>query len=87
MPVIAANATAKTNGFLSKILLSKKFLEFSYNTDLDLQKNSILVRLAIINLIKNPPSERDIASYKIALLTFGEFDNFMEKYPKWNVAP
>ena len=87
MPVLAINATEKTNKLLSKILSSKKFLDFSINTDLNLQKNSVFLRLAVINLIKNPPPEKDIESYKIALLNLKEFDNFMKKYLKWDVAP
>lgn len=86
MPILAINATEKTNKLLSKILSSKKFLDFSCNTDLNLQKNSVFLRLAAINLIKNPPSEKDVESYKIALLNLKEFDNFMKKYLKWDVT-
>ena len=86
MPLLAINATEKTNKFLSKILSSKKFLDFSYNTDLNLQKNSAFLRLAVINFIKNPPSEKDVESYKIALLNLKEFDNFMKNYLKWDVT-
>lgn len=86
MPVLAINATEKTNKLLSKILLSKKFSDFSSNTDLNLEKNSIFLRLAVINIIKNPPSEKDVESYKIALLNLKEFDNFMKNYLKWDVA-
>ena len=86
MPLLAINATEKTNKLLSKILSSKKFLDFSNNTDLNLQKNSVFLRLAVINLMKNPPSERDVDSYKIALLNLKEFDNFMKNYLKWDVT-
>lgn len=86
MPVLAINATEKTNKLLSKILSSKKFLDFSVNTELNLQKNSVFLRLAVINLIKNPPLERDIEQYKIALLNLQGFDNFMKDYLKWDVT-
>ena len=84
--VLAMNMTEKTSKLLSKILSSKNFLDFSYNTDLNLQKNSVFLRLAVINLIKNPPSEIDVESYKIALLNLQGFDNFMKNYLKWDVT-
>jgi len=87
MPVIGANTTEKTSKLLSKILLSKKFSDISHDTDLNLHNNTILVRLAIINFIKNPPLEKDVESYKISLLNLQEFDSFMKKYLKWEVTP
>ncbi len=84
--VLAMNMTEKTSKLLSKILSSKKFSDFSHNTDLNLEKNSIFLRLAIINLINNPPSERDVESYKIALLNLQGFDSFMKNYLKWDAT-
>lgn len=84
--VLAMNMTEKTSKLLSKVLSSKTFSDFSHNTDLNLDKNSIFLRLAIINLIKNPPSERDVESYKIALLNLQGFDSFMKNYLKWDAA-
>ena len=46
---------------------------------LNLNDNTILIRLALINLTKNLPSNEEVLLYKAALMRPGEFDEFLKE--------
>ncbi len=77
--VIAANCTSDTKDILKKIISNKKFVDYSLQNKLNLHDNTILIRLALINLINNFPTNEEIQKIKISLLRPSEFDDYLEK--------
>ena len=78
MVVFAANVTNDTFDLIDDLLATNVFVRFKTETKLDLSDNTILIRLAIINLKKHLPSKEEVARYKVALLRPSEFDDFLE---------
>ena len=78
MVVIAANITKETLRLIEDLLATDKFLKFRLQNRLELSDNTMLIRLSIINLIKNLPSNEEIKNYKAALGRPSEFDNFLK---------
>ena len=78
MAVFAANVTDKTVNLLDEIFKSEEFVRFSLQNKLNLSDKTILIRVALINLIKHIPSNEEIAQYKAALLRPHEFDGFLK---------
>ncbi len=79
MAVIAANVTTETVDLISRILRTPELMRFTEENDLNLFDNTILLRLALINLIKHLPQNDDISQYKSALLRPREFDGFWKQ--------
>ncbi len=78
MVVFAANISDETTKLIEELMYTKKFNIFSRENRLNLSDNTILIRLAMINLIKNLPSNKKVQKYKIALTRPSEFDNFLK---------
>ena len=79
MAVFAANITEDTVDLLKDILGNNKFVKFGLQTKLNLSDNTVLIRLALINLIRHLPSESEIGAFKAALLRPSEFDDFLKE--------
>ena len=79
MVVFAANVTDDTTSLIDDLLSTKKFVDFALENKLNLSDNTVLIRLAIINLKKNLPSSNDVLKYKAALLRPHEFDDFLKE--------
>jgi len=77
--VIAANVTDQTLGLINDLLATDAFVRFALQNTLNLSDNTILIRLAIINLKKNMPNNEDVQRFKAALLRPHEFDNFLRE--------
>ena len=77
--VFAANITDKTLGLIDDLLSTDAFVRFALQNKLTLSDNTILIRLAIINLKKNMPNNEDVQRYKAALLRPKEFDEFLKE--------
>jgi len=77
--VFAANVTDDTTSLIDDLLSTKKFVDFALENKLNLSDNTVLIRLAIINLKKNLPSSNDVLKYKAALLRPHEFDDFLKE--------
>jgi len=77
--VFAANVTEDTTSLIEDLLSTKKFVDFALENKLNLSDNTVLIRLAIINLRKNLPSANDVQKYKAALLRPHEFDDFLKE--------
>lgn len=78
MAVFAANVTDETVGLLDKILAKDEFVKFAVQNKLNLSDNTMLIRLALINLIKHIPTNEEVIQYKVALIHPNEFDDFLE---------
>lgn len=78
MTVFAANMTKDSLALIEDLLRTPEFLRFSLQSKLNLQDNTVLIRLAIINLVKNLPDSDGIREYKAALLRPGEFDDWLK---------
>jgi len=78
MAVFAANITDETVSLFDKTLASEEFVRFQRQTKLNLVDNTILIRLALINLFNHIPSSKEVAEYKIALMRPREFDDFLK---------
>lgn len=76
MAVIAANITDETVELIDQILTNPDFVRFTLQTKLNLSDKTILIRLALINLVKHIPSSDEVLKYKAALLRPHEFDDF-----------
>ena len=77
--VIAANITDKTLDIIDDLLATDEFVRFALQNRLNLADNTILIRLAIINLKNNMPSNEEVLRYKAALLRPHEFDDFLNE--------
>lgn len=80
MTVLAGNITDDTIFLLHKLLEKNH----KFNHKLDLSNNSLLIRLALINLDKHFPPTQEIQKYKASLLTPSEFDYYLESRLKEN---
>jgi len=78
MAVFAANITDETVELLDQVLASDKFERFARLTKLNLSDKTILIRVALINLIEHIPTKEEVIQYKAALGRPTEFDNFLE---------
>jgi len=79
LAIVAANTTAKTTELLKQVFVnSGDFRKLSVQNKINLADRTILIRLALINLIKNAPSDEQIKSYKVALIKPNEFDTYLE---------
>lgn len=79
MVVFAANVTEETIGLIEDLLATDEFVKFALQNKLCLSDNTILIRLALINLKKNLPNNEDLTKYKAALLRPREFDDFLKE--------
>ena len=79
MAVFGANITHETLNLVSGLLKSDAFVKFSLQNDLDLNDNTVLIRLALINLIQHLPDNDEVLRYRAALLRPREFDKFCKK--------
>ena len=77
--ILAGNITDETQDLINEVLLDEKFVRFTLQNKINLHDNTMLVRIALINLIKHLPSNDEVASYKAALLRPGEFDDFLKE--------
>ncbi len=77
MVVFAANVTEETTDLIEDLLATDAFVKFALQNKLNLSDNTILIRLALINLKKNLPSNEAVLRYKAALLRPHEFDDFL----------
>jgi len=80
MVVFAANITKDTVNLIESVLKSDTFVRFSLQNKLNLSDKTVLIRLALINLIKHVPTNEEVLSYKAALLRPQEFDDYLKQY-------
>ena len=78
MTTIAANSTIDTQALLDNMLRSDEFHRLSLQTNLNLEDNTSLIRLAIINLGNHLPDYEEVLKYKYALIRPKEFDGFLK---------
>ena len=78
MAVFAANITDETVELLEKILAGEEMARFARQNKLNLNDKTILIRVALINLIQHIPTKEEIVQYKAALGRPHEFDDFLE---------
>ena len=74
--VFAANVTEDTVNLIESFLKNDEFVRFSLQNKLNLSDKTILIRLALINLTKNIPTNDEVTSYKASLLRPQEFDDY-----------
>ena len=79
MVVFAANVTDQTQAIIDELLSTDEFVKFALQNRLKLADNTILIRLAIINLKKHLPNSDEVLKYKAALLRPHEFDDFLKE--------
>lgn len=80
MVILAANITKDTQSLIDDLLATDvSTKKFTLQNSINLSDNTILIRLAIINLIKQLPTNDDVQRYKAALLRPYEFDAFLKK--------
>ena len=79
MVVFAANVTKETTDLIEDLLATDLFVKFALQNKLNLSDNTVLIRLAIINLRKHLPSNEEVLRYKSALLRPHEFDDFLKE--------
>ncbi len=79
MVVFAANITDETQSLIQDLLRTDVFVKFGLQNKVNLTDNTILIRLAIINLIKHLPENDEVARIKAALLRPHEFDDFLKE--------
>ncbi|MCZ6581624.1 MAG: hypothetical protein O6761_00410 [Thaumarchaeota archaeon] len=79
MVVFAANVTENTLGLIDDLLATDVFVKFALQNKINLSDNTILIRLALINLKKHLPSNEDVLRFKAALLRPQEFDDFLSE--------
>jgi len=77
--VFAANVTDQTQAIIDELLSTDEFVKFALQNRLKLADNTILIRLAIINLKKHLPNSDEVLKYKAALLRPHEFDDFLKE--------
>ena len=79
MVVFAANVTEETTVLIEDLLATDLFVKFALQNKLNLSDNTVLIRLAIINLRKHLPTNDEVLRYKSALLRPHEFDDFLKE--------
>ena len=79
MVVFAANITNETQSLIDELLATDVFVRFALQNKLNLSDNTILIRLALINLNKHTPPNEEVQQYKAALLRPHEFDDFLKE--------
>ena len=79
MVVFAANITQETQSLIDDLLATDEFVRFALQNKLNLADNTILIRLALINLEKHMPTNEEVLQYKAALLRPHEFDDFLKE--------
>ena len=79
MVVFAANVTNDTIGLIEELLRTDAFVRFALQNKLNLSDNTILIRLALINLKNHMPSNEEVLRYKAALLRPHEFDDHLKE--------
>ena len=79
MVVFAANITDETLSLIQELLGTDAFVKFALQNKVNLADNTILIRLAIINLIKHLPDKDEVIKFKAALLRPHEFDDFLKE--------
>ena len=79
MVVFAANITDETQNLIGDLLATDVFVKFAFQNKVNLADNTILIRLAIINLKKHMPTNDEVLKYKAALLRPHEFDDFLKE--------
>ncbi len=79
MTVFAANATDKTQKLIDQMLKTDQFVKFKLQTKLNLSDNTVLIRLAFLNLINHLPDDDEVKKYKVALIRPGEFDDALKE--------
>ena len=79
MVVIAANVTNETQNLIDELLATDVFVKFALQNKLHLTDNTILIRLALINLKNHLPTNDELQRYKAALLRPHEFDDFLKE--------
>lgn len=79
MVVFAANVTDETQSLIDDLLATDVFVRFALQNKIHLTDNTILIRLALINLKKHLPTGDEILGYKAALLRPHEFDDFLKE--------
>lgn len=79
MVVFAANITEDTVNLIESVLKSDDLVRFSLQNKLNLSDKTILIRLALINLIKHLPTNEEVSNFKAALLRPQEFDDFWKQ--------
>lgn len=77
--MFAANVTSETLGIIDELLATDEFVKFALQNRLDLSDNTILIRLAIINLKNSLPSNEEVLKFKAALLRPREFDSYLDE--------
>jgi len=77
--VFAANVTDDTTSLIEDLLATKKLVNFALETKLNLSDNTVLIRLAIKNLINNLPDSDEVLRDKAALLRPHEFDDWLKE--------
>ena len=77
MVVFAANVTEQTQSLIDDLLETDEFVRFKLQNKLKLSDNTILIRLALINLKKHLPTNDEVLRFKAALLRPNEFDDFL----------
>jgi len=77
--VFAANVTENTLGLIDDLLATDAFVRFALQNRLTLSDNTILIRLALINLKKHMPSSEEVLGFKAALLRPHEFDDYLSE--------
>ena len=79
MVVFAANVTDDTTSLIEDLLATEKLVNFALETKLNLSDNTVLIRLAIKNLINNLPDSDEVLKDKAALLRPHEFDDWLKE--------
>ena len=79
MVVFAANITEDTVSLLDAVLKNDEWVKFSLHTKLNLSDKTILIRLALQNILKHMPDADDVLADKAALLRPQEFDDFLKE--------
>jgi len=77
--VFAANVTENTLGLIDDLLATDAFVRFALQNRLTLSDNTILIRLALINLKKHMPTSEEVLGFKAALLRPHEFDDYLSE--------
>lgn len=79
MPVFAANVTAETKGLIEDLLATDKYVKFALQNRINLNDNTVLLRLGLMALENQIPSNEYITIHKAALVRPGEFEDWMRK--------
>ena len=75
--ILGASCTPETLKLLKKLVNSKTLTNFSKEIRIDLNNNTSLIRLALINFIENLPTKEEIKKYRAAIRNIYEFDYYL----------